>query len=69
MSGHSHWAQIKHKKVLSDAKKGNLFSTTVRLIMVAAKEKGRDPAMNPKLRMAIEKARAVGMPKENVERA
>ena len=69
MSGHSHWAQIKHKKVLSDAKKGNLFSKTVRLIMVAAKEKGRDPAMNPKLRMAIEKARAVGMPKENVERA
>lgn len=69
MSGHSRWAQIKHKKALSDAKKGNLFSKVARLIMVAAKEKGRDPAMNPKLRMAIEKAKVVGMPKENIERA
>ena len=69
MSGHSRWAQIKHKKALSDAKKGNLFSKMARLIMVAAKEKGHDPTMNPKLRMAIEKAKAVGMPKDNIERA
>lgn len=69
MSGHSRWAQIKHKKALSDAKKGTLFSKIVRLLMVAAKEKGGDPAMNPKLRMAVEKAKAIGMPKDNIARA
>ncbi|MDO8560909.1 MAG: YebC/PmpR family DNA-binding transcriptional regulator [bacterium] len=69
MSGHSKWAQIKHKKAASDAKKGTLFSKMVRLIMVAAKDKGGGPTMNPKLRMAIEKARSIGMPKDNIERA
>lgn len=69
MSGHSRWQQIKHKKALTDAKKGKLFSKMARLISVAAKEKGPDPAMNPKLRMAMESARAIGMPKENITRA
>ncbi|MBI2639722.1 MAG: YebC/PmpR family DNA-binding transcriptional regulator [Candidatus Sungbacteria bacterium] len=69
MSGHSKWAQIKHKKALTDAKKGKIFSKMARLISIAAKEKGADPAMNPKLRMAVETARSAGMPKENVTRA
>ncbi len=69
MSGHSHWAQVKHKKTITDAKKGNLFSKMARLIAVAAKEKGADQAMNSKLRMAVENARSIGMPKENIERA
>ena len=69
MSGHSRWHQIRHRKALTDAKKGKLFSKMARLIAVAAKEKGADPAMNSKLRMAVESARAVGMPKENIERA
>lgn len=68
MSGHSKWAQIKHKKAASDAKKGNLFSKLSRMITVAAK-KGSDPAMNPSLRMAIEKARKFSLPQNNVERA
>lgn len=69
MSGHSRWQQIKHKKALSDAKKGKLFSKIIRLIAIAAKEKGPDPASNPKVRMAIEKARSIGLPRENIERA
>lgn len=69
MSGHSKWSQIKHKKAASDAKKGQAFSKMSRMITVAAKEKGPDPAMNPKLRMTIDRARSLGMPKENIERA
>ncbi len=69
MSGHSKWAQIKHKKAATDAKKGQTFSKMSRMITVAAKEKGADPAMNPRLRMTVDKARSVGMPKENIERA
>lgn len=69
MSGHSKWAQIKHKKAATDAKKGTIFSKIARLIIVAAKEKGGDPATNAKLRMAIEKAREAGLPKDNIERA
>lgn len=69
MSGHSKWAQIKHKKALTDAKKGKMFSKLARMITVAAKEKGADPTMNSKLRAAVEKARSLGMPSENVERA
>lgn len=68
MSGHSKWAQIKHKKAATDAKKGNLFSKLSRIITVAAK-KGSDPAMNPALRMAIEKARKFSLPQSNIERA
>ena len=69
MSGHSHWATIKHKKVTTDAKRGKIFSKISRLISIAAKEKGGDPEKNPKLRTAIEKAREVNMPKDNIERA
>ncbi len=69
MSGHSKWSQIKHKKATTDAKKGQIFSKMSRMITIAAKEKGTDPTMNPRLRMTIERARSLGMPKENIERA
>jgi len=69
MSGHSHWHQIRHKKGAADIKKGKIFSKIARMITVAAKEKGGDPETNPKLRLAIEKAREVNMPKENIEKA
>ncbi|HLD36116.1 MAG TPA: YebC/PmpR family DNA-binding transcriptional regulator [Planctomycetota bacterium] len=69
MSGHSHWSTIKHKKGAADAKKGKAFSKMARLIMVAARDGGSDPKLNIKLQLAIEKARAVNMPNENVERA
>lgn len=68
VSGHSKWAQIKHKKAATDAKKGNLFSKLSRMITVVAK-KGSDPAMNPTLRMAIEKARGFSLPQSNIDRA
>lgn len=69
MSGHSHFANIKHKKGASDAKRGKLFSKLSRLISVAAREKGSNPEANPKLRLAIDKAKEINMPKENIERA
>jgi len=69
MSGHSHAKTIKHKKDIADAKKGKIFSKLGRLISIATKEKGGDPTTNAVLRMAIEKARSVNMPKDNVERA
>lgn len=69
MSGHSHWAGIKHKKALEDAKRGNVFGKLGKMISVAVREKGPDPATNPKLRVVIEKAQESNMPKENVERA
>lgn len=69
MSGHSKWAQIKHKKALTDAKKGLLFSKMVREITVAAKESGANSESNPRLRSALERARSIGLPKENMERA
>lgn len=69
MSGHSHWASIKHKKKASDAKKGKAFSKVSKLILTAVKEGGTDPNTNLKLQYAIDKAREVNMPKENVERA
>jgi YebC/PmpR family DNA-binding regulatory protein len=68
MSGHSHYATIKRQKAARDAAKGNLFSKMARAIMIAAKG-GADPDMNYKLRFEIDKARAVSMPKENIERA
>lgn len=68
MSGHSKWSQIKHKKAITDARKGKLFSKISAQISVAAK-KGGDPTMNPTLRDMIETARLAGMPKENIERA
>ena len=69
MSGHSHWAGIKHQKAINDAKRGKLFSKLGKTISVAAREKGRDETMNPKLRLAVEKAHEANMPKENIERA
>ncbi len=69
MSGHSHFAQIHRQKGLNDAKKGNLFSKLARAISIAVKTGGENPDSNLKLKVAIEKARAASMPKENVERA
>jgi len=68
MSGHSHFKTIKAQKEIADAKKGKIFSKIASLITIAAKE-GPDPASNSKLRIAIEQAKAVNMPKDNVERA
>jgi YebC/PmpR family DNA-binding regulatory protein len=69
MSGHSHWAKIKRVKGAVDAKRGKLWSKLSREIIVAAKHGGGDPAMNLKLRYAIDKAREVSMPKDNIDRA
>lgn len=69
MSGHSKWSQIKHKKALTDAKKGKIFSKMSRLISVASRQKGPDINANPQLRMIVEKARSFNMPSENIERA
>jgi YebC/PmpR family DNA-binding regulatory protein len=69
MAGHSHWAGIKHKKALVDAKKGKVFSKIAKQISVAARDGGGDPAANLNLKYAIEKARAANMPKDNIERA
>jgi YebC/PmpR family DNA-binding regulatory protein len=69
MAGHSHWANIAHKKGLIDAKRGKLWSKLARALIVAAKEGGGDPATNLKLRYAIADAKAVSLPKDNIERA
>jgi len=69
MSGHSRWAQIKHKKAASDAKKGKLFSQLSKMLTIAAKERGADPKTNQRLASAIEAARKENLPKENIERA
>ena len=68
MSGHSRWSQIKHKKALSDKKRGQIFSKLARLITLAAK-KGTDPKANPGLAQVIDQARAANMPGDNIERA
>ena len=69
MSGHSHWAGIKHKKALVDAKRGKLWSKLAKAIIVAAKHGGGDPANNIRLRTAIDEAKAVSLPKDNITRA
>jgi len=69
MAGHSKWAQIKHKKAVVDARKGKVFSKISREITVAAKLGGGNPDMNPRLRLAIEKAKQVNMPSDNIKRA
>lgn len=69
MAGHSHWAGIKHKKAVIDAKRGKVWSKLSRAIIVAAKMGGADPDTNLKLRYAINDAKAVSMPKDNIERA
>ena len=69
MSGHSKWANIRHKKALVDAKKGKVFTRLIKEITVASRLGGPDPAMNPRLRLAMDKAYEANMPKDNVERA
>jgi YebC/PmpR family DNA-binding regulatory protein len=69
MAGHSKWKQIKHYKAATDAKRGAHFTKLIREITMAAKLGGGDPAGNPRLRTAIETAKAASMPKENIERA
>lgn len=69
MSGHSKWASIKHKKGAADAKRGKIFSKLSKAITVCAREGGADPGTNFSLRLAIDKAKAANMPKDNIERA
>lgn len=69
MSGHSHWAGIKHRKGLNDAKRAGVFTKAAKLITIAARDGGGDPDTNFKLRLTIDQARSVNMPKENIERA
>jgi YebC/PmpR family DNA-binding regulatory protein len=68
MSGHSKWATIKHKKAALDAKRGKMFTTIIKEIMIAARN-GGDPDANPRLRTAITAAKAVSMPNDNIKRA
>ncbi len=69
MAGHSHWAGIKHKKGKVDKQRSKIFSKLSKEITVAAKLGDKDPAMNPRLRSAIQAARSANMPKDNIERA
>ncbi|HWA14804.1 MAG TPA: YebC/PmpR family DNA-binding transcriptional regulator [Gemmatimonadales bacterium] len=69
MAGHSKWKQIKHKKAIADAKRGASWTKVIREITVAAKAGGGDPGGNPRLRTAIDAAKAVNMPGDNIERA
>jgi len=69
MAGHSKWANIQHRKGRQDAKRGKIFTRLIKEITVAAKMGGGDPAMNPRLRLAVDKAYENNMPKDNVERA
>jgi YebC/PmpR family DNA-binding regulatory protein len=68
MAGHSKWANIKHRKGKADAQKGKAFSRATKEIISAAKAGGPDPKTNPRLRLAIQKAREVNLPNENIER-
>ena len=69
MAGHSKWANIKHKKAATDAKRGKIFTRLIREITVAAKLGGADPSGNPRLRLAVDKALDNNMPKDTIERA
>ena len=69
MAGHSKWANIQHRKGRADAHRGKVFTKLIKEVTVAAKMGGGDPAMNPRLRLAIDKAKAASMPKDNVENA
>ena len=69
MSGHNKWANIKYKKAAQDAKRSKLFSRLSKEITIAVKEGGPDPNSNPRLRMAIQNAKAANMPKANIEKA
>jgi YebC/PmpR family DNA-binding regulatory protein len=69
MSGHSKWSTIKHKKAVTDARRGKLFTRLAREITIAAREGGGDPSVNFGLRLAMDKAKTANMPKDNIERA
>ncbi len=69
MSGHSKWSTIKRKKGIADAKKSNVFAKISKIVSIAARDGGGDPEANYKLRLAIDKARAVNMPIDNIDRA
>ena len=69
MAGHSKWANIKHRKAATDAKRGKIFTRLIKEITVAARLSGGDAAANPRLRLAIDKAMANNMPKDTIERA
>ena len=69
MSGHSHWANIKHQKKRQDSRRGKLFAKLAREITVAARQGGGDPEFNLQLRLAIDRAKDSNMPKETIERA
>ena len=69
MAGHSKWANIKHKKAATDAKRGKIFTRLIKEITVAARLGGGDPSMNPRLRLAVDKAYSQNMPKDTIERA
>ena len=69
MAGHSKWANIKHKKAATDAKRGKIFTRLIKEITVAARLGGGDASMNPRLRLAIDKATAQNMPKDTIQRA
>jgi len=69
MAGHSKWANIKHKKAKEDAKRSKAFTKHIREITVAAREGGGEPDTNPRLSLAIENAKTVNLPKDNIERA
>lgn len=69
MSGHSKWASIKHKKAANDAKRGKLFTKLLKEVTVAARNSGGDPEMNPRLRTAIQAAKAANVPNDTIDRA
>ena len=69
MAGHSKWANIQHRKGRQDAKRGKIFTKLIKEVTVAARMGGGDPNFNPRLRLAIEKAKAESMPKDNIENA
>ncbi len=69
MSGHSKWSNIKYKKAAEDAKRGKIFTKLIKEITIATRMGGKDPDANPRLRIAIDRARAANMPRDNIERA
>src|SRR5262245_35658596 len=69
MAGHSKWANIKHRKAASDAKRAKIFSRLIKEITVASRLGGGDPSMNPRLRLAVDKATDQNIPKDTIERA
>ncbi len=69
MSGHNKWSTIKHKKAKEDSKRGAIFTKLIKELTIAAREGGGNPESNPRLRVAIEKAKEANMPKQNIEKA